>query len=112
MTFSRESELRQSTDCSGVLSENEFLLVVPQSQECGVARVKLQRMVGVLVRKPSHPPFPSLRLLRVSITLYLEVKGKIQAFFLLKVPYLYFVHVANTFLCISSADIFHEVTSL
>lgn len=77
MAFSRESELRQSTDCSGVLLENEFLLVALQSQACGAAKVKLQCIVDSLAEKPSHFPFTSLGVQRVSLILYLEVKGKI-----------------------------------
>lgn len=39
-----------------MLLENEFLLAVPQSQKCGVAKVKLQYTVDIiLVAKLSHP---------------------------------------------------------
>ena len=42
--------------CSDGLLENAFLLVVPQSQDCGVAEVKLQYMVDILSdAKLSHP---------------------------------------------------------
>lgn len=69
-----------------MLLENEFLLTVPQSPKCGVAKVKLQYTVGViLVAKLIHP-ISLLQFARgTSIILYLEVKSKTQTFFLLKV---------------------------
>lgn len=60
-----------------MLLENEFLLVVPQSQACGTAKVKLQCIVDALAGKLSHFPFTPLVVQRVSIILYLEAKGKI-----------------------------------
>jgi hypothetical protein len=77
LAFSRESELRQGTGCSGALLENEFLLAVWQSQACCVPKVKLQCIVDGLAGKLSHFRFTSLSVQRVSIILYLEAKGKI-----------------------------------
>lgn len=68
-----------------MLFENEFLLAVPQSQKCAVAKVKLQYIVVItLVAKLRHPISPSQFAKGISIILYLEVKGKTQAFLLLK----------------------------
>lgn len=68
-----------------MLLENEFLLVVPQSQKCGVAKVKLQYIVDVvLVAELSHPISSFQFAKGMSIILYLEVKGKTLAFLLLK----------------------------
>lgn len=69
-----------------MLLENEFLLAVPQRQKCGVAKVKLQYTVDIiLVAKLSHPISLSQFAEGTSIILYLEVKGKTQTFLLLKV---------------------------
>lgn len=55
-----------------MLLENEFLLAVPQSQQCGVAKVKLQYIVDVILAgKLSHPIFLSQFAKGISIILYL-----------------------------------------
>lgn len=69
-----------------MLLENEFLLAVPQSQKCGVTKVKLQYTVDIiLVAKLSHPISLSQFARGTSVILYLEVKSKTQTFLLLKV---------------------------
>lgn len=67
-----------------MLLENEFLLAMPQSQKCGVAKVILQYIVEVIsVAKLSCPISLSQFAKGISISLYLEVKAKTQVLFLL-----------------------------
>lgn len=57
---------------------------MPQSQESGVAKAKLQYMVDILSGAKLSHPFSLPQFAKgVSIIFYLEVKGKMQVLFLL-----------------------------